>query len=91
MKFKLKKEYLDKLKKELSDKDYDLYLESLEQDESHGFAINLHKLKKSSVDLDYVVNKFNAKPIFKNDNYAYLVYDKFALSSNSIYPGKEPL
>ena len=91
MKFELKKEFLERMKNDLSNSDYDLYLKSLEQEESHGLVVNLHKLKKSSIDLDYIIDRFNGKLIFKNDNYAYIVYDKNALSSNSIYPGKEPL
>ena len=91
MKFELKKEFLERMKNDLSNSDYDLYLKSLEQEESHGLVVNFHKLKKSSIDLDYIIDRFNGKLIFKNDNYAYIVYDKNALSSNSIYPGKEPL
>ena len=91
MTFELKKEFLERMKKDLSNSDYDLYLKSLEQEESHGLVVNLHKLKISSIDLDYIIDRFNGKLIFKNDNYAYIVYDKNALSSNSIYPGKEPL
>ena len=91
MELQLKKEYLEKLKRELSDNDYDLYLRSLEQGESHGLTVNLHKLKKSSIDLNYIIDRFSGKQIFKNENYAYIVYDKNALSSYSIYPGKDPL
>lgn len=91
MAIELKKEFLERLKSELTAGDFKTYLQSLEQDEKHGLVINLHKLNKSSIDLDYIINKFSAKLVFQNDNFAYIVYDKKALASNGIYPGKDPL
>lgn len=91
MAIELKKEFLERLKSELTAVDFKAYLQSLEQDEKHGLVINLHKLNKSSIDLDYIINKFSAKLVFQNDNFACIVYDKKALASNGIYPGKDPL
>ena len=87
----LKKEYIDKMKLELSDPDFESYLRSMNQDETHGLTINLYKLKVSAIDLDYVINRFNGKLIYKNENYAYITYDKEQLARNGIFPGKDPL
>ena len=91
MAIELKKEFLERLKSELSEKEYNDYMHSMEQDEKHGLVINLHKLSNSTIDLDYVIDKFSAKLIFQNENYAYITYDKEKLASNSVYPGKDPL
>ena len=91
MAIELKKEFLERLKSELSEKEYNDYTHSMEQDEKHGLVINLHKLSNSTIDLDYVIDKFSAKLIFQNENYAYITYDKEKLASNSVYPGKDPL
>ena len=91
MDFELKKEFLDRMKSELSSSDYELYLKSLDDDETHGLCNNMHKLKKSSIDLAYITERFKGQIIFKNENYAYLVYDKKMLATNGIFPGKDPL
>lgn len=91
MAIEFKKEFLERLKSELSEKEYNDYMHSMEQDEKHGLVINLHKLSNSTIDLDYVIDKFSAKLIFQNENYAYITYDKEKLASNSVYPGKDPL
>lgn len=91
MTIELKKEFLEKLKTELNDKEYIEYLNAMEQDEKHGLVVNLHKLNKSTIDLNYLISKFDAKLIFKNDCFAYITYDKLKLASNGIYPGKTPL
>ena len=91
MAIELKKEFLERLKFELSEKEYKDYLASLEQDEKHGLVINLHKLDRSTIDLNYVVNKFNTNLFFQNDNFAYMTYDKEKLASYGVYPGKDPL
>ena len=91
MAIELKKEFLERLKFELPEKEFKDYLVSLEQDEKHGLVINLHKLDRSAIDLNYVINKFNAKLVFQNNNFAYIIYDKEKLASNGVYPGKDPL
>ena len=91
MKVELKKEFLDKLKKLLNNADYEKYLNAMEDEETHGLVVNLHKLNVSSIDLDYIVNKFNATVVYKNNNFAYLSYDKNQLASNGVFPGKDPL
>lgn len=91
MAIEFKKEFLERLKSELSEKEYNDYMHSMEQDEKHGLVINLHKLSNSAIDLDYVIDKFSAKLIFQNENYAYITYDKEKLASNGVYPGKDPL
>lgn len=91
MAIELKKEFLERLKLELSEKEYNDYLYSMQQNEKHGLVINLHKLSNSTIDLDYIIDKFSAKLIFQNENYAYITYDKEKLASNSVYPGKNPL
>lgn len=91
MAIELKKEFLERLKSELSEKEYNDYMHSMEKDEKHGLVINLHKLSNSTIDLDYVIDKFSAKLIFQNENYAYITYNKEKLASNSVYPGKDPL
>lgn len=91
MNFELKKEFIDRMKSELSDSDFELYLKAMEQDETHGLAVNLHKLKNSTIDLDYICDRFNGKLVFKNENFAYIIYDKNQLSRDGIFPGKDPL
>ena len=91
MNLNIKKEFLDRLKSELSADDYNKYIDSLDKSETHGLAVNLDKLSKSSIDLNYIIERFNAKLIYKNDNFAYLIYDKDELTTHSVYPGKDPL
>ena len=66
-------EYLDRMRIDLG-KDFDKYIESLSEKESHGFTLNLKKLSKSSIDISYIENLFDAKVVYKNDNFAYLIY-----------------
>lgn len=87
----IKKEFLDRVRANLGDEKYQLYLESFEKPETHGMTVNLKKLGKSSIDLDFLINKFNAKLIYRNDNYAYLQYDKNELFERGISLGKDPL
>ena len=91
MVYEIKKEYLERLKKSLSEKDYELYIKCLDDKETHGMTINYNKLKKSSIDLEYIIKKFDLKKIYENDNFGYYTYDKEQLSINGIYPGKDPL
>lgn len=91
MAIELKKEFLERIKAELPENEYNDYLNSLEQDEQHGLVVNLHKLAKSTIDLNYIIDKFDAKLIFKNNNFAYIVYNKIKLASSGVYPGKDPL
>lgn len=91
MSFELKKEFIDRMRSELSDADFQLYIKSMEQEVTHGITVNLHKLNKSTIDLDYIINKFKGKLVFKNDNYAYIVYNKNQLSRDGVFPGKDPL
>ena len=86
----LKKEYLDRMKEELKDK-FDIYINALSQKETHGFVLNLKKLANSSIDLSYLENLFDAKLLYKNEYFAYLIYDKDVLASKSITIGKSPL
>ena len=83
-------EYLDRMRIDLG-KDFDKYIESLSEKESHGFTINLKKLSKSSIDISYIENLFDTKVIYKNDNFAYLIYDKEELAKKDIFIGKHPL
>ena len=91
MAIELKKEFLERIKFEFSEKEYNDYLNSMEQDEKHGLVINLHKLERSTIDLNYIINKFKAELVFQNGNFAYIIYDKEKLASYGIYPGKDPL
>lgn len=91
MKEKIKELFLNRIKQELSEDDYKGYLSSLEKDETHGMTVNLDKLKKSTISLDYLVDRFDLKEIYKNENYAYFTYDKNALSDKGSFPGKDPL
>ena len=86
----LKKEYIDRMMKSLG-KDFDKYVETFNQKETHGFILNKKKLEHSSVDLKYLIKHFDAKLIFDNDDIMYLTYDKDALSSYSVQVGKDPL
>lgn len=86
----IKKEYLDRMKKYLGD-DYDRYINTFSEAETHGFVLNKKRLKASSIDIDYVIKTFDAKIFFENDNIAYLVYDKEKLSTYSVQVGKHPL
>ena len=88
---KIKKEYFEILKKDLSENDYNLYLKCLNEKEKHGMTINFNMLKKSSIDLAYVVKKFNLIEVFKNEKYGYFLYDKEMLAKNDVFPGKDPL
>lgn len=87
----IKKEYIERMKSELGSETFDKYLNCLNLSTTHGMTINFNKLKESSVDLDYVINKFELREVFKNDNYAYYTYDKEKLADKGIYPGKDPL
>lgn len=87
----IKKDYLEKIKLYLNDDEYNKYLKSLNENEKHGFTINLNKLKASNIDLDFILNKFDAKVIYENKNYAYLLYDKINLESKKVFPGKDAL
>lgn len=91
MKFELKNEYLERLKNELNDKEYSLYLNCLDGEETHGMTINFTKLNKSSIDINYLIDRFSLKEIFKNDRYGYYTYDKNDLLYHGIFPGKDPL
>lgn len=87
----INEKFLQKVKNYLNINQYNDYLKSLNEKETHGLTINLKKLMNSSIDFEYVINKFNAKVLFKNDNFAYLLYDKDELAKYSIFPGKDPL
>lgn len=87
----IKSEYFERLKKHLSENEYNLYLNSLNDEETHGMTINYNKLKNSSIDLDYLIKRFNLKEVFNNKDYGYYIYDKAKLSDILIYPGKDPL
>lgn len=86
----LKKDFLDRMKEVLKGK-YELYLDALNKKDVHGFALNLKKLSRSSIDLSYISNLFKSEILYKNANLAYFLYDKEQLSSNGIFPGKHPL
>ena len=86
----IKIEYLDRMKSYLND-DFENYLKSLEDKETHGLVVNLKKLTKAKLELFDFASIFNAKLIFKNDNFAYLQYDKDILSRNSVSVGRHPL
>ncbi|MBP3201882.1 MAG: hypothetical protein J6M39_09575 [Lachnospiraceae bacterium] len=88
---RLKKEYLDRVRNELSDSEFDLYIKSFSEKETHGMTINFNKLKNSSIDLDYLIDKFDLIEIYKNNDYGYYTYDKEKLKDISVYPGKNPL
>lgn len=79
------------MKSELGSKDFDQYLNCMKLSPTHGMTINFNKLKESNIDLNYVVNKFELREIFKAENYAYFLYDKDKLADKGIYPGKDPL
>ena len=91
MKYELKNEYLERLKKELNHNDYNLYLSCFDNEETHGMSINYIKLKKSSIDINYLIDRFSLKEVFKNERYGYYIYDKNELSFRGIFPGKDPL
>ena len=91
MKSELKKEFLARMKSELSESDFNKYLDEMEKSETHGLTINMHKLNKSSIDLKYIIERFSAKSVFQNNNFTYISYNKDYLSSNSVFPGKDPL
>ncbi len=79
------------MKKLLGKSSFDQYLNSLKLCATHGMTINFHKLRKSSIDLDYLISKFELFEVYKNQNYAYYTYDKEKLADKGIYPGKDPL
>lgn len=79
------------MKNSLGEQDFNLYIDSLDKPSTHGMTINLNKLKNSSIDLEYLLEKFNGKLLYKNSKYAYIMYDKDELAKNSIFPGKDPL
>ena len=87
----IKNEFLERLKNELSEVYYNSYLESLNKNDNHGMTVNFDKLSKSSIDIDYLKNKFDLQEIFKNKDYGYYIYDKEKLGTRSIFPGKDPL
>lgn len=87
----IKKEYLERLKENLSANDYELYLKCLDDKETHGMTINYDKFNKSSIDLDYLIKKFELNKVYENKNFGYYTYNKEKLSENGIYPGKDPL
>lgn len=89
--FMIKLEFLKKIEKELGKDKYESFLKSFNEPSKHGFSVNLRKLKKSTIDLDYIIDRFDAKLVFKNDKFAYLIYDKEKLEKKNIYPGKDPL
>ena len=91
MKDELKREYLERLKNDLSEKDYYLYLSSFDNEETHGMTINFIKLNQSSIDIKFLIDKFSLKEVFKTDRYGYYIYDKNELASRAIFPGKDPL
>lgn len=86
----IKKEYLDRMKSYLKD-DFEKYLKSLDESETHGLVVNLKKLDKSKLELSDLISIFSAALLFKNDGFAYLQYDKEALSKNGISVGRHPL
>ena len=86
----IKKEYLDRMKNYLSD-DFEKYLKSLDDNETHGLLVNLQKLDKSKLELLDLIKLFSAELIFKNVGFAYLQYDKEALTKNSVSVGRHPL
>ena len=90
MKYTLNENFLDKLKNSLSKEDFDKYLDEIDSVDKNGFTINLHKLSYATVDLEYIKKIFNATLIFKNEHYAYFIYDKYELDKNGIQIGKHP-
>ena len=91
MKIDLKKEYLDSVKDILGEEYFNKYLNELEKSDTHGLTINNAKLKKSSIDLQYILDRFDAKLVYSNDDFHYIIYDKNVLMKKSIFPGKDAL
>ena len=87
---KIKTEYLDRMKSYLNG-DFDKYLSSLNDKETHGLVVNLRKLDKAKFDLSDLINIFDSKLIFKNDGFAYLQYDKDRLTRGGVSVGRHPL
>ncbi len=79
------------MKNDLGEQAFSLYIDSLDKPPTHGMTVNIRKLKKSSVDLDYLIEKFNGNLLYKNSNYAYIMYNKDELAKKNVYPGKDPL
>lgn len=86
----IKKEYLDRMKNYLND-DFEKYLKSLADIETHGLLVNLKKLDKSKLELSDLISLFSAELLFKNDGFAYLQYDKETLMKNGVSVGRHPL
>lgn len=86
----IKKEYLDRMREDLKD-DYDRYVKSLDEKDTHGIIINKKKLSHSSIDLDYIIKRYKGKILLENDNMVYMLYDKDELSKGGMQIGKEPL
>lgn len=91
MRLELKKEFIERLKSELSNEYFQMYIDALDKSPKHGMTVNLHKLYKSNIDLDWLIRRFKGELIYKNNNFAYICYDKDELSMCGIFPGKDPL
>ena len=62
----IKKEYLEKISSFLSNSEYDAYLKSFDNEITHGMSVNLNRLKKSKIDIDFLAKRFNLVNIYKN-------------------------
>ena len=86
----IKKDYLDRMRQDLKG-DFDRYIKTFDEKDTHGIIINKKKLSHSSIDLNYVIKRYSGKILLENDNIAYILYDKEELSKDCIQIGKEPL
>lgn len=82
-------EFLNRIKTYLNDEDeYKKFLDSFSVEPKNGLMLNKIKLNNNSNLLNSIINNFDLKLIFENDNYIYFTFDKTELTKNNIFLGK---
>lgn len=82
--------FLERMKNYLSEKNYNLFIQSVNQDEKKGIVLNIGKLSDNEQLLNEIIDTLNLKLYYQNNNYNYYFFDELNLKNtksigNQIY------
>ena len=78
----LPKEFLDRMREYLQGNEYDLFLQSLNQDEKKGIVLDLYKLADNNLLLNEIIDTLQLKLYYENNNYNYYFFDESYFKDN---------
>ena len=78
----LPKEFLDRMREYLQSNEYDLFLQSLNQDEKKGIVLDLYKLADNNLLLNEIIYTLQLKLYYENNNYNYYFFDESHFKDN---------